>query len=159
MLNPMQPCPCTSGHNFGSCCGPYIEGERHADTASALMRSRYSAYTLHHADYLLATWHPSTRPASLDFDPQTQWMRLELAESSQGEPGDTTGTVFFTAHFISGKQLCTMSEKSQFRQENGKWFYIDGICEMTQQPLHRSSSCPCGSGKKYKRCCLNRSIS
>ena len=56
-------CPC-GGPNLSTCCGPYIAGAAIPDTAEALMRSRYTAYTQRNEAYLRATWHPSTLPAT-----------------------------------------------------------------------------------------------
>ena len=81
-MNPKDPisCPCGSGRPLADCCGCHHAGEP-APTPEALMRSRYSAFALQLTDYLLATWHPSTRPTSLESDPATVWKRLEIVES------------------------------------------------------------------------------
>ncbi len=74
-------CPCSSNKNYADCCGRYLNGGEVAPNAEALMRSRYTAYTLGRGDYLLATWHNSTRPASLELgsEPRSKWLGLEEA--------------------------------------------------------------------------------
>ncbi|WP_459741119.1 YchJ family protein, partial [Pseudomonas aeruginosa] len=86
-----MPCPCGSGAEYAGCCEPPHLG-RAAPTAEALMRSRFSAFALGLAPYLLATWHPSTRPESLDLDDVT-WRRLQIVETVAGGAGDTEGIV------------------------------------------------------------------
>ena len=87
-------CPCLSGETYGACCGRYHRGllaggadSVTAPTAEALMRSRYAAFAVGDADYLLATWHPSTRPADLDLDDDVTWRRLDVVATSAGGPG------------------------------------------------------------------------
>lgn len=124
-------CPCGTGEVFGECCGPVLRGERRAPTATALMRSRYTAFAVGDTDYLLASWHPDTRPAELDLDPDTQWLRLDIESSTGGTPFDTTGTVVFAAHHRSAGVRATLRETSDFEKVDGRWFYRDGIATMT----------------------------
>ena len=77
------PCPCGSGASLVACCGRWHAGEA-APTAEALMRSRYSAYVLGLEDYLLATWHASTRPLVQRLDPYMQWRRLDIVDTVCG---------------------------------------------------------------------------
>ena len=113
------PCPCGSGKNLQECCTPVVNGSAPAQTAEALMRSRYTAYTRHNADYLLKTWHPSTRPQSLEFDKQIQWLRLKIVHNSDN-------TVEFIATCRVNGKAHKLHEKSRFVQEHGQWFYVDG---------------------------------
>ena len=113
------PCPCGSGKNTDSCCTPVVNGSAPAQTAEALMRSRYTAYTQHNADYLLKTWHPSTRPQSIEFDKQMQWLRLKIVHSDDN-------TVEFIATWRINGKAHKLHEKSRFVQERGQWFYVDG---------------------------------
>lgn len=85
-------CPCGTGRAHDACCGALHRGERPAASAEELMRSRYAAYALGDTAYLLATWHPSTRPASVDLDPAITWQRLEVLGAEDGQPGDEWGT-------------------------------------------------------------------
>ena len=90
MLAPMtEPsrCPCLSGNTFESCCGPLLQGAP-APTAERLMRSRFTAFSLADAGHLLRTWHPSTRPGSIEFDPELSWRRLVILDRAAGGPFD-----------------------------------------------------------------------
>jgi len=116
------------------------------------MRSRYSAYVLKRSDYLADTWHPSTRPASLDLHSDTtSWQCLRIVATEKGGAGDSEGTVEFTADYLGGQ----LHERSRFLREGGKWFYLDGemLPPLTAGKVGRNDPCPCGSGKKFKRCC------
>jgi len=84
------------------------------------MRSRYSAFALGFAGYLLETWHPSTRPASMELDEGLRWYRLDILATTRGGPLDTTGTVEFEAFYRGGSQR----ELSSFVREQGRWFYL-----------------------------------
>ncbi|MGD9786609.1 MAG: YchJ family protein [Sulfuricellaceae bacterium] len=118
------PCPCGSGKAFEACCGPYLAGAP-APTPEALMRSRYTAYTLGDKDYLERTWHPSTRPADLELEKDVKWLGLKVVEARGGEQ-DETGTVRFVARFKVGGRGHRMEETSRFVREAGRWFYLDG---------------------------------
>ncbi len=123
-----------------------------ATTAEALMRSRFSAFVLKNSAYLLASWQSSTRPPELDLsDDETHWQRLHIMASEQGTAGDSTGYVEFAA-FYDGGQL---HERSRFVREEGRWVYVDGEILPPVEPVKvgRNDPCPCGSGKKYKKCC------
>jgi SEC-C motif domain protein len=148
----MQPCPCGSGQPYAVCCGKFHRGEEIPATAETLMRSRYCAYVLKLSPYLLATWHTSTRPPTLDIaSDETPWQELDILGCGEGMEGDSEGWVEFIARFHGGQ----LHERSRFMKEAGQWFYLDG--ELLQ-PLPaarpgRNAPCPCGSGKKYKKCC------
>jgi len=88
------------------------------------MRSRYSAFVRENAAYLLATWHPSQRPSTLDFDPQAKWLGLQI--KSYNPISDTTAEVEFVARFRVAGQAVRLHERSRFIQEHGRWFYVDG---------------------------------
>ncbi len=117
-------CPCLSGLTYDECCGRLHAGAA-APTAVALMRSRYSAFVLGDAAYLLASWHPSTRPATLELAPDTRWLRLDILETVAGGPLDRDGIVEFEAHYRGGSQR----ERSRFVREAGSWRYLDGVTQ------------------------------
>ncbi|WP_373183005.1 YchJ family protein [Halomonas campaniensis] len=142
-------CPCGSGQSLALCCGRFHAGEP-APTPEALMRSRYSAFALDLTDYLLSSWHASTRPAELAPGPTTRWLRLKVLES--GEDGDD-GHVHFRATFREGRRFGALEERSRFRRESGRWFYLDGSPTVTRLRPGRNEACPCGSGRKFKACC------
>jgi SEC-C motif-containing protein len=128
-LKPGEPCPCGSGSGSGkgysACCGRLHSGAENAATAEALMRSRYSAYVLKLDDYLLATWHPDTRPSELDLAADgTKWLGLEVRRYEVQD--DSHATVEFVARYrIAGKGH-RLHELSRFVREGVRWFYIDG---------------------------------
>jgi SEC-C motif-containing protein len=162
----MSACPCGSGADFDHCCGPLIRGERAAATAEALMRSRYSAYTLADIDYLTQSLHPDSRN---DHDPmaarrwaeQSQWLGLELVSVQQGGEGDSQGQVEFIARYKDKSGLHRHHEIGHFVRHEGAWHYLEGSMPkpLTQgrdlPKVGRNDPCPCGSGKKFKKCCGN----
>ena len=132
-----DPCPCGRTDDSGrsvslaDCCGRWIGGEPAPD-AQALMRSRYTAHVLRDGAYLLATWHPSTRPAALNLDPDVRWTHLDVLATTGGLLLDAEGTVEFAAHYVvtvgSGERRAgTQHERSRFLREAGRWAYLDGI--------------------------------
>lgn len=122
----MAGCPCGSGLTFHECCRPLIRGTDPAPTATAFMRSRYTAYVLRDESYLLRTWHPGTRPGRIDLDGVT-WRGLDILATSKGEAADALGTVTFVAHYASeAGQPATMRETSRFETIAGAWVYVDG---------------------------------
>lgn len=116
-------------------------------TALQLMRSRYSAYALAKIDYIQETMCP---PASKGFDPiaahawasRVHWLGLTILSFSETE-------VRFAARYEDKGKLKLMCEASTFKQIDGRWYYVSG------QPIKPTANgpCPCGSGKKFKRCC------
>lgn len=120
------PCPCQSGKPFADCCAPLISGELLPETAEALMRSRYTAYTLRDERYLLASWHPSTRPASFDLDvqPAPKWIGLQIRQHVQ--TGPDTALVEFVARYRVGGRAHRLHETSRFARAGGRWLYVDG---------------------------------
>ncbi|MEC8050926.1 MAG: YchJ family metal-binding protein [Myxococcota bacterium] len=152
----LSTCECGSGMSAERCCVRYVEGNVAAPTAQALMRSRYFAFVHKNAAYLLESWHPSTRPTSLDFERDTtRWQKLEILESVAGDVKDTHGIVEFKAYFVDGGRRHCLHERSSFIREAGRWYYVDGVTPKPQLPpmVGRNQPCPCGSGKKFKRCC------
>ena len=139
---PTPSCPCGSGSPILRCCGPYIAGAELPPTAEALMRSRYTAYTMQQEDYLRATWHPSTRPLEpiIDKNEKIQWLGLEIKSALRlrqrkadlPEHPDQD-TVEFVARFRIDGRAHRLHEISRFVREpdtaiGGKprWFYLDG---------------------------------
>src|SRR6478672_12867613 len=110
-------CPCSSGLSYDECCGPIHRGEHAAPTAEQLMRSRFSAFALGDVPYLLASWHPSTRPSCLELDAELRWYRLDIEHMVDGGPLDREGLVAFTAHYRSPDGPGRQREVSAFRRE------------------------------------------
>jgi SEC-C motif-containing protein len=118
-------CPCGSGLPYGACCGPLHAGQP-AESAEALMRSRFSAFALGLPDYLLGSWHPSTRPSALELEDGTDWRRLQIVDTVAGAPGDDTGVVEFRASYRSPERAGVLHERSRFARLGGHWRYVDG---------------------------------
>ncbi|MCX2575420.1 YchJ family protein [Pedobacter sandarakinus] len=119
-------CPCGSNFIYAACCEPYHLKLTFAPTAEGLMRSRYSAFVLAKADYLYETTHLSKRKenskdAYLQSARNTKWLKLEIVAASHNQ-------VEFKAFYLN-KSLQTevLHEKSNFKLENGKWYYVDGV--------------------------------
>lgn len=118
-------CPCGSGKQYADCCGLFHEGKAVPTTPEQLMRSRYSAFVVKNSEYLLDTWHPTTRPVELTVDEPIKWLSLKI--KNKGIISPTEGFVEFTARgLISGRGF-KQNEKSRFVLENGRWYYVDGI--------------------------------
>ncbi len=120
-------CDCGAPQPYAACCGRYHAGPLHlqAPSAEALMRSRYTAFVRDLTDYLLATWHTSTRPSTLEPNPEgLRWSGLEVrAHSTQVADH---ATVEFVARSKLGGRAQRLHETSRFVRENGRWFYLDG---------------------------------
>ena len=119
-------CPCGSGKSYDQCCEPYLSREQPTTTAEALMRSRYTAYVVGDSKYLLATWHPSTRPSTLKLPTDLKWQSLKIKSTTKGQQDNTTGTVEFVAVSKTGGRAHRLCEDSRFVFEDGLWFYVDG---------------------------------
>jgi len=118
-------CPCDTGKPYADCCGRLHDGSAVAKTAEALMRSRYSAYVLDQLDYLLSTWHASTRPAALmPNEPGLRWLGLRINALAQQD--ESHATVAFVARSKLGGRAHRLTETSRFVREDGRWFYVDG---------------------------------
>lgn len=118
-------CPCLRGDTFDNCCGELLNGTKSATTAEQLMRSRYTAFAVGDRDYLLRTWHRSTRPRTLELDPDQQWFRLDIVGATGGGLFDTEATVEFTAHFRHDGRRDELHQNSRFVRQDGVWVYLD----------------------------------
>ena len=124
------PCPCRTpadARPYAACCGRYHAGPLHlqAPDAEALMRSRYSAFVLDLSDYLLTTWHTSTRPARLDANELgLKWLGLEVRRHTLIDADHAT--VEFIARSKLAGRAQRLHELSRFLREDGRWFYVDG---------------------------------
>ena len=160
----MEICPCGSERSYDQCCMPLIEGRQNAETAEALMRARYSAYVKSEIDYLYDTIPPEqqknfSREDATDWSENSQWEGLEIVETIGGGPDDETGTVDFIARFRQKGEKIDHHESARFSKINGRWYFIEGSAPKPKQVIRqgpkigRNAPCPCGSGKKYKKCC------
>lgn len=159
-------CPCCSGRGFDSCCGPLLEGAREASTAEELLRSRYTAFTRADLAYIRRTRHPRS---STDFDEKSvrgwaegsRWHGLEIGKISGGQEGDDRGAIDFVARFTdreSGERKAH-EERALFVRQDGRWLFVDGEYVKPETfvreapKVGRNDPCPCGSGRKHKKCC------
>jgi len=150
-----QTCPCGTLKPYTSCCGRYISGEQVPPDAEALMRSRYTAYTQQNNDWLLATWDQSQRTpqlsAALQADSsQTQWLGLNVISHNHQKDSNEAFVTFF-ARYRDNEHTSAIYERSRFLLREQDWYYIDGV----HLQAGRNETCPCGSGKKYKKCCAS----
>jgi SEC-C motif domain protein len=159
----MSLCPCGSNLEFEACCGPIIAGAP-APTAEALMRSRYTAYAKHAYEHLEKSLSEAQRK---DFDPAdakrwaetSEWLGLTIHQVEKGGAADNEGMVHFTARFKTEGKEHDHNEAAVFTREEGRWVYA-GMLQTKGQTIRRETPkvgrndpCPCGSGKKYKKCC------
>lgn len=129
-----QPAACPCGRQdarqrplaYADCCGRYLDhwDEAPAPDAESLMRSRYTAFVRERADYLRATWHPDHCPATLDFDPGTKWLGLEVR--AHRVTGPDQAEVEFVARYRVGGRAVRLHERSRFVRQDGRWRYVDG---------------------------------
>ncbi|MFT4268776.1 MAG: YchJ family metal-binding protein [Xenophilus sp.] len=112
---------------YAGCCGRFVEDFEGtpAPDAESLMRSRYTAFVLRRAGYLLATWHPSTRPAALDFEPGLQWLGLQVKAHLQADASHAQVEFVARMRHASGR-ASRLAERSRFVREGGRWYYVDG---------------------------------
>ncbi len=159
----MKACPCGSGLDLSQCCEPYLKGKKMAPTAEALMRSRYTAFALGELDYVEKTHHESTRK-DLDMEgvrswaTNSEWLGLEILGTEKGKEKDSEGKVEFKCKFIFNEKPQTHHELSTFTKVGEQWFFVDGVMKnatvrRAEPKVGRNDPCPCGSGKKAKKCC------
>ena len=123
-------CPCGSGDPLTACCGRYLSGMgegRPAPTAEALMRSRFTAFAIGDEQHLADTWHPDTRPRSVEADPGTRWLHLSIVDVVDGGPFHATGVVEFVAVYRDADGRGELAERSTFERVDGRWLYVTGI--------------------------------
>lgn len=128
-VDPASPCPCGLAAPYRECCGSLHTGRTTAATAERLMRSRYAAFVVHDAAYLLRSWHPSTRPSGISFEPAQRWTGLQILHTTGGTAFHAEGTVEFEAHFTVGGHGHSQHEVSRFVREDGHWVYLNAVAE------------------------------
>lgn len=160
-------CPCGSTKNLALCCLPVIREQRSAKTAEELLRARYSAFTIGEIDFLLNSHHSKTRGEVKrqeieDWSKNSEWHGLEIVKQEGGQASDEKGTLTFCARFKDKKadgEPQEHWEQSLFEKENGEWRFLDarglkqGTYRREEPKVGRNDPCPCGSTKKYKKCC------
>ncbi|MDR2849398.1 MAG: YchJ family protein [Verrucomicrobiota bacterium] len=157
-------CPCGSGLTFEACCEPFLIDREKPATAAALMRSRYCAYALGAVEYLFKTSGPKVRKefdveSSRKWAESAKWTGIEILHEEGGGASDDTGVVEFLAHYSVNDTPFDHHERAEFAKADGEWIFIDGRIfgpdpvRRDQPKVGRNDPCPCGSGKKFKKCC------
>lgn len=162
-------CPCCSQKSYDQCCEPIHQDSQQAQSPEQLMRARYSAHVTKNVEFVIQTYHSSCQAEleaqaiaeSVDSD----WVELDVIDAP--EHSETEGFVEFKAYFEEdGKRYC-LHERSRFVKENQAWRYIDGVMPeqvaldprlnqtIAKTKIGRNDPCLCGSGKKFKKCCLH----
>ena len=163
-MNDATACPCNSGLPYASCCEPLIKGVTAAASPEALMRARYSAFAHQEMPYLLETLHPGQRS---DYDEEgaakwaseSDWTGLEILDVKGDPATENSGSVEFRASYRRNGEKQEHHELAEFRKSKGIWYFFDGKMVSTGQyrreapKVGRNDPCPCGSGKKFKKCC------
>ncbi len=157
-------CPCGSGKLKAECCGPILDGAHKAPTAEALMRARYTAYATCNIDFL---YNSSCKEIQEDFDAESSrrwaegstWTGMDILATEGGQENDDEGIVEFVAHYSVNGAEFKHHERSAFQRLDGEWKFIDGVIVKPDPYVRdnpkvgRNDPCPCGSGKKFKKCC------
>jgi SEC-C motif domain protein len=159
-------CPCGSNSSQNDCCLPFITGKKKPFTAEQLLRARYTAFTRGgkgDVDYIIETHHSKTknevkREGIEEWSKNSEWLGLEILEKEKGGEGDEEGLISFHVQYNQGGKPQDHREQSLFQRENGEWKFFDaralggGTIRRTEPKVGRNDPCPCGSGKKFKKC-------
>ena len=158
----MDNCPCGSNVEYAACCEPIITEKKNAETAEQLMRARYSAHVKVDVDFIYNSTHPDGREeydhkGTKSWAENSEWHGLEIIETTAGGLDDATGEVEFIARFRDKGSVHSHHERGQFKRENKQWLFTEGnmvkSAPLSVTKVGRNETCPCGSGKKYKKCC------
>ncbi len=156
-----EPCPCGNDKTYATCCKPFVTGKKKAKSPEELMRARYSSYVKSELNFTEHSMHPDVRDTfekdkAEEWSNKSEWVKLDIIESK--ELDETTGTVEFKAYYKFENEEVEHHELSTFKKEGKEWFFYDG--KIINAPLKneepkigRNEPCPCGSGKKFKKCC------
>lgn len=149
-------CPCGSDKTYATCCALYLESNRNPPSPEALMRSRYTAYSLANIDYIKKTMRGKplngfNEEEARHWAREATWVGLRILKAEKAS--EKIGYVEFIAQFMEGDQINSIHETSEFHCNEGIWFYVDGIQKPHKRiTVARNTSCPCGSKKKFKNC-------
>lgn len=161
-----QLCPCGSERKLAECCLPLLQGKERARTAEQLLRSRYTAFVRGDVDYIVHTHHSRTRDQIKreeveEWSKNSQWLGLKILQKEAGEAGDEKGAIAFHAQYQdrASEKPTDHFEYALFEKEGGEWRFADahplktGPVRREEPKIGRNDPCPCGSGKKHKKCC------
>ena len=156
-------CPCYSGLDYDQCCGPLLSREFEAMTPERLMRSRYTAFVKCDMDYIKETMigevlEDFDEADATEWSKNAAWMGLEIIDAPEVSTSSKKGFVEFVATYKLNDEIEELHEFSYFRKHDSTWYYAGGVIRGDEEPVRvekvgRNESCPCGSGKKYKKCC------
>ncbi len=160
----MKTCPCGSGQDFAECCEAIHLGKVKAETAETLMRARYSAYVTANVEFLGESLDEEGREAfdadsAREWAETAKWQSFEVLSVEGGSADDDEGLVEFRAVYEANGEVQEHHERSYFQKIEDKWCFIDGQVQGTEPYVRegakvgRNDPCPCGSGKKHKKCC------
>lgn len=160
----MKSCYCGSGKNYSDCCERFIKKRSTPQTAEELMRARYCAFVEREIDFIMDTVSPGqpnamSRDAVKKWAEHTEWKKLEIISVEKGQKDDSAGIVEFKAYSIVENTTQVHHERAHFIKKGKKWLFEDGEPVSPEQVKRdvpktgRNDPCPCGSGKKYKKCC------
>jgi len=155
------PCPCGSGSLFEACCEPILTGKRAAASAEQLMRARFTAHVAHDFKFLHATYRPTSALPYVaeEGEPTLQWTKL-VVHAHETTDNPDKAFVDFSAYGTEDGTEKVLHEKAEFLRINGTWLYTrearlgPAPYKSATPKVGRNDPCPCGSGKKYKQCCL-----
>ncbi len=162
----MELCSCGSGIGYEKCCRPFHKFDSIPKTALACMMARYCAFVKLEMDFLEKSYNPDKlegydRDSTFRWAKESAWKGLEIVECLNGQESDEEGVVEFKAKYVSGGSEYIHHEKAKFLKREGVWFFMDGDIQndsikRVSPKIGRNDACPCGSGKKYKKCCLSK---
>lgn len=168
MIEDLALCPCCSGQQFVACCKDIVAGTKMAENPLALMRSRYTAHVLKDMPHIVRTMRGRAlklfdeEKTYSEWFQQTVWNKLEIIEAPPVTTHSKDGIVEFKAHYTFQNEEGVLHERSKFSKEDGVWYYIAGQQKnpviMSSDKVGRNDPCPCGSSKKYKKCCANSTV-
>lgn len=154
-------CPCGTGKAYTDCCEPFIKGKKKPAIAEDLLRSRYTAFARAEVSYIVETTHPKSRHTVNEQEIRrwattSQWEKLEIVGQ---EEIDGRVEIEFVATYTQKGNHNRHHEIAIFSKDGGRWYFEDGRAAPQEQVRHetpkagRNDPCPCGSGKKFKKCC------
>lgn len=160
----MSFCHCGNEKSYEECCLPIIQGKKKAETAEELMRARYSSFVEQEIDFIMDTVSPDqtdmmSREAVKKWAKSSKWIKLEIVKTENGQKKDSEGTVEFKAFSNVDGVTQVHHENAKFVKKRSKWYFEDGEPVAAEQirrdspKVGRNDPCPCGSGKKFKKCC------
>ena len=161
--NIMKNCPCGSQKQYEACCGPIHDDHKKALSAENLMRARYSAFVKNKVEFIDKTNVPGTEDFNIEdakrWSSESKWDHLEIVNTIDGQKDDTTGVVEFKAFYNDTEDKEHIHhEVADFKKIDDLWYYTEGkimgigTVRREGPKVGRNEPCPCGSGKKYKKC-------